>query len=242
MVRAWFDGLDLAPTTKRKRLGFVHQILRAHGNESRYKPPKSERHTRRPLTPQEVAKLRAEILSLPNEKRIGVLLCLECGLRRSEACGLRHEDREGDGIRIRRTVVRVTGEVRVRQKGKTASSHAWIPLPPSLVGEIGRGSGYVLGGKTPMYPDVLTNAVRRVCEVAGLRVPHAGPHALRRTYGMTLLEAGVDVVTAAELMRHDPKMLLDEYARSREDLKADAVQRAFGTKTAPKTAPGELPA
>jgi integrase len=59
-------------------------------------------------------------------------------------------------------------------------------------------------------------------------VPHMGPHALRRTYGMQLLEAGVDVVTAADLMRHDAKMLLEEYARSRPDLKIAAIARTFG--------------
>lgn len=60
-----------------------------------------------------------------------------------------------------------------------------------------------------------------------------GPHALRRTYGMTLLEAGVDVVTAADLMRHDPAMLLQEYARTRTDLKREAVRRTFGPTVGP---------
>jgi site-specific recombinase XerD len=59
-------------------------------------------------------------------------------------------------------------------------------------------------------------------------IKYAGLHIFRRTYGMVLLEKGVDVTTAAELMRHDPVMLLKEYTRSREDLKRDAIKKAFG--------------
>jgi integrase len=229
-IRSWFDHSDLSDTSKRKRLGFIHQMLRTAGNHARYKPTALQRHRRRPLTPEEAAKLMAKVAEIDDPKlRLGVLLCLELGLRRAEACGLRHEDREGDGIRIRQTVVRVTGEIRVKRKAKSSASHSWIPLPPSLLDAIGSGKGFVLGTKDkPLYPDVLTNAIKRVTAAAGIHgIPFMGPHALRRTYGMTLLEAGVDIVTAAELMRHDPMMLAKEYAQTRQDLKRDAVKRAF---------------
>ena len=83
--------------------------------------------------------------------------------------------------------------------------------------------------RKPMYPDTLRAAVKRLMAKAGIIVPYGGPHTLRRSYGMALLEAGVDIVTAAELMRHDPATLLAEYARSRRDLKTSAIERTFGT-------------
>ena len=229
-LRRWASRQRLSPHSLRKRLGFLHQLLRIHGSSVRYKLPALQRHDRRPLSPVEAAKVVAECLrSTDRLERLGTLLCVQCGLRRSEAVGLRHEDREGDGIRIRRAVVRVTGEIRVRARTKTAKSSGWVPLPPLLLSEIGNGTGYVLGdGKRPIVPDALTNAVKRVAGRVGVSVPHLGPHALRRTYGMALLEAGVDVVTAADLMRHDPRMLLEEYARTRTDLKVDAIRRVFG--------------
>jgi len=52
-----------------------------------------------------------------------------------------------------------------------------------------------------------------------------GLHKLRGTYGMTLLESGVDIRTAADLMRHDPAMLVRQYAMSRRDLKEAALDR-----------------
>lgn len=231
-IRAWAERQTLSPTNLRKRIGFIHQMLRTAGNHNRYQPPRKERHTRRPLSPEEVAKLMEVARNHTHSDALtAVLLCIECGLRRSEAVGLRHEDRSGDGILIRRSVTKVVGSVRVRGKTKTAKSHGWIPLPPSLLGVIGTGTGYVLGdGKRPMYPDVFTKLIRRIFEKAEITaVPHFGPHALRRTYGMTLLEAGVDIVTAADLMRHDPNMLMSEYARTRNDLKQEAVNKAFGT-------------
>jgi integrase len=88
-------------------------------------------------------------------------------------------------------------------------------------------------GKDPIKPDILTDAIKQMAKDAGVSVPYIGPHAFRRTYGMTLLEAGVDIVTAAELMRHDPMVLAKEYAQTRKDLKTDAVKRAFGGDDAP---------
>jgi integrase len=165
------------------------------------------------------------------DERIATLICLEMGLRISEVCGLRHEDRDGAGVWIKRTVTRAEGVINVRNKTKTARSNRWVPIPPSLVNEIGKDkTGYVVtGSKIPGYPDNISRAINRVIERAGVKgIPHLGPHTLRRTYGMKMLEAGVDVVTASELMGHDPRMLLDEYTRSREDLKIEAVKRAFG--------------
>lgn len=209
-LRLWCARQRLAPKTLATRLAFIVQILRAGGNPARYAPPRKDRHARRPLTAEETALLLAHLPCLPVRDRVAVLLCLECGLRRSEACGLRHEDREAGGIRIRRAVLRVKGELRVRAHGKTAASSAWIPLPASLLEDVGHGKGYVLGSdKWPLYPDTLERIVKRALRGAGVTgVPYAGPHALRRTYGMRLLEAGVDVVTAAELMRHDAATLL----------------------------------
>jgi len=230
-LRQWFARQSLAPTTARKRLGFICQILRLAGNEHSYTPPAADRHARRPLSAAERLAVKTEaVQSTDHVERVGVLLCLEMGLRVSEACGLKHEDFQNGGVWIKRSVTRTAGALNVREKTKTARSARWVPVPPSLEKDVGPPrSGYVLtGSDRPGYPDVLQNAAKRVFARAGIKgIPHLGPHTLRRTYGMTLLEAGTDVVTSAELMGHDPKMLLDEYTRSRIDLKRKAVENAF---------------
>lgn len=237
-LRAWWGrqrhkGKDLAHTTKAKRLGWLHQLLAQAGNPVKFKPPKQERNLRRPLSPREREALAEKILNSPAKTRVAVLLTWQVGLRRSEACGIRHEDRDGDGIRINRVVLATVGQLHVRHKAKTAKSHGWVPLPPSLLKEIGNGTGFVIGeGDRPMHPTSLTRMLKDFAKGTILEhVPNMGPHALRRTYGMTLLEMGVDVVTAADLMRHDAQVLLKEYARTREDLKREAVEKAFGSPT-----------
>lgn len=228
-LRAWRDRQPHKHTTIRKRLAWIHQMLRAAGNDAHIDPPQLKHHERRPLSPREQDVLKKRIKDADPRIRLAVHLCWEMGLRRSEACGLRHEDRDGDGVWIRRVAVATAGTVHVRERAKTAKSHGWIPLPASLKRVIGKGKGFVLGGAEPMNPKTLSWHMRKLAEGTALaNVPHMGLHALRRTYGMMLLEEGVDLVTAAELMRHDASMLLGEYARSREDRSMRTSRRGLG--------------
>lgn len=199
----WRDSQTTQPITTKKRLAWIHQVLKAAGIPARCEAPKQDDHHRRPLTPRESARLAAALPAMSEQDRLTVLLCLEMGLRRSEACGLMHEDRDGDGVWIRRTVVVSKDSIQVKHTGKTAKSLSWVPLPPSLEPIIGKGRGFVLGGEEPLNPKTVSDRVRRILREAGVR-------------------------TAAELMRHDPGMLLKEYARSNEDLKREAVAKAFG--------------
>jgi integrase len=228
-LRQWYQRMPGAATTKRKRLAWVRSLLSLAGVEVRFAPKAPRQTVRRPLSPEEVHRLREALINATDRDRLCVLLALELGLRRGEACGLMHEDREDDGVRLRRSVVRASGALVVRARLKTAASAAWLPLPPSLLSLIGPPKkGFVLGdGRVPMAPSTFSDAVGRIFAAASLRVPYGGPHALRRTFGMTLIESGVDVVTAAELMRHDPTMLLREYTESRVDLKRAAMKKAF---------------
>lgn len=120
-------------------------------------------------------------------------------------------------------------KVHVRHVGKSHNAHRWVAIPDDLA-FIGTGKGFVIGGlPNPLNPKTLSDKISRLFAGSLLDgVPYGGGHALRRTYGQRLLESGVDPVTAAALMGHDPTQLLREYAASREDLKRDAVKKAFG--------------
>ena len=140
-------------------------------------------------------------------------------------------DREGEGVLLRRVVVLGKSKIHVKQIGKTSKSLGWIPLPAALLAEIGPPrTGYVVGGQDkPLNPRVIYEDLRRLLAGTPLAgVKHLAFHSLRRTFGRTLLESGADVVTAAKMMRHDPQMLLNEYAKTREDLMLEAMKKAFG--------------
>jgi len=229
-LHAWASRLKGAAATRRNRISFVRSVCRAAGIDAAIELPKRD-HRRRPLTPRE-RKTFAQILDTADpDTRLALLLEAYMGLRRSEAIGLRREDRDGDGMWIRRSVTYAQGTIHVREVGKSHNAYRWVAIPPELDAHLGAGKGFVLGdGKRPLHPKTVSDRIRRLLAGTDLRrVPYMGGHALRRTYGQTLLEAGVDPVTAASLMGHDPSMLMKEYSRSREDLKRAAVKRAFGS-------------
>lgn len=227
-LTAWISRQHYAAATLRNRISFIHSVLRAAGNPARAQLPKRD-HRRRPLSPRERKVLDGLLGTADPETRLALLLMSRMGLRREEALGLRHEDRDGKGVWIQRTVTVTKKNVHIREVTKSANGYRWVPLAPGLE-EVGKGKGFVLGrGSRPLHPKTLSDRVRRLFAGTELeKVPYAGGHALRRTYGQQLLEGGVDPVTAAALMGHDPAMLMKEYSRSREDLKISAVKKVFG--------------
>jgi integrase len=230
-VRAWLSRQSGAQTTLRRNLGRLKQILAAAGVRVEVRRPVDHGHSRRPLTPREREAVAKVIANADDPTRRAILIAYYTGMRRSEICALKHSDVDGDGVWVQRRIIQTKGRLDEQTATKTAKSRAWVPLPDVLKEFLGKGKGYVLtDGPEPLSPVALTHRIKRAMKGTALEgLPYAGLHIFRRTYGMILLEAGVDVVTAAELMRHDPSMLMKEYARSREDLKRDAIKKAFGS-------------
>jgi integrase len=236
-VRAWLRRQTQEPPTVRRNLGRLKQILKAAGIQCNVTKPADPGHGRRPLSPRERECLPKVLEQAPDEPtRRAIQVAIYTGLRRSEIIALRHEDRDGDGIWVRRRAIATKGRLDVQAATKSARSRRWVPIPPQL-DWIGNGKGFVLTDSLqPVSPHVLTKGFRKAIEgtvLAGL--PYLGFHALRRTYLMMLMEEGADVVTAAAIGGHDPVMLMQVYLKSREDLKVAAVERAFGAHSTQET-------
>ena len=228
-LNAWKKRQRMANETLRKRCMWLNQLLKEAKSTVRVEVPKKKEHLRRPMSPGERAEFLEIMSKLDDNLRIAAILCWYCGLRRSEACGLRMEDFDGEGFWVRRVALLVKAKIVIRFKGKSTRAHGWVPAPPALTKAIEGRKGFVITGtEDPMNPKVLSNTIAELIKGTKLvNVPHMGLHALRRTYGMMLLESGTDVVTAAKAMRHDPSMLLNEYSRSRPDLMKAAVLTTF---------------
>lgn len=237
-VETWLRRQKGASSTIRRNLGRLKQILKAAGVECKVSRPKDSGHARRPLSSSERGDVDKILSQCDEPTRRAALIALYTGLRRSEIIALKHEDRDGAGVWVRRRGIATKGRLDIEPTTKSAKSRRWVPLPPQLEDMIGPPStGFVLtDSKEPISPHALTKRFKRAKKGTSMEhMPFAGFHTLRRTYGMILLETGTDIVTASEMMGHDAAMLLKEYARSREDLKTEAAKRAFSVPTTQDT-------
>lgn len=65
------------------------------------------------------------------------------------------------------------------------------------------------------------------------------PYHLRHTFAMRLLEAGVDLKTAAELMRHSVEVFLKRYVKSDRARKIAAMQKLRASRETLPNSPSQ---
>lgn len=224
VIAAWLKSLPGTNRTRKNSLDNLKAVLGHFGTTTAQKPPKTRKGVRRPLSPQEDLILEPLAKKIGAKAHLAYVLARDCGLRRGEICGLAFEDIEDGGLNVRRSVVWTKAQIVV--KGVKTEEPRWVPMTDEVVRLIGSGKGFVLGsGSTPLNPKTLSSWFHRIKKDSGLSVPFLGLHSLRRTYGFGLLESGTDIKTAAEMMGHDPAMLLNVYSKSRRDLKKAAIKR-----------------
>ena len=148
------------------------------------------------------------------------------GLRRAEACGLRHEayDPANGGVRIVRQR-KASGEVSERTK---TGKERWVPLDPEAQAILARrrtkdARGEAARVEVPLSPRQL----ERDMDAQLALTPYAGidPHDLRHSTVHSLKKAQ-DVRTAADILGHSPAVLLGVYDRSDEEDRRRAFDRA----------------
>ncbi len=229
VVQAWINRQTGVTSTVQRAASFLMSTLKSLGvKDLDVAVPRDREQTIVVLSPAEQDGLLA--LPMPPEVRMAALLGLRLGLRRGEMCGLRHEDRDDDGVSIERSLAQVRGQLIIKPP-KSARGYRWLPLPPELEAQIGPPlTGYVLaddleGEDRPLSPLALQARWKKALKDTPFS--HITLHDLRGSYGMLLLERGADLRTVSELTGHDPAILARIYARSRRDLKREAIRRAF---------------
>ncbi len=117
----------------------------------------------------------------------------------------------------------------IRLVGKTGARE--VPIAPELVallrewgGDTPTPGAWVLGVRPVSVGGLRVRYLPRACEAAG--VEPFTPHGLRRAAVDALLRAGVDVGTAAALLGHSPKVMLEHYRKATIDDRRRAVTAA----------------
>jgi site-specific recombinase XerD len=181
-------------------------------------------HVRRPTVPPESPTLGFTHLQFealltaaresPNPSDFALVAMLGLlGLRIFEATGADITDLgEEHGHRV----------LRVCGKG---SKVVLVPLPPAVGRAVDQAIGDRIGGPillnsrgTRMDRHAATRRLRRLAEVAGVRIARPHPHMLRHTFVTTMLDAGVDLRDVQIPARHaDPRTTM-RYDRARNNL------------------------
>lgn len=238
-ISAWQASLNISPSSVNRYVQFLRKLLNRAENEGLIlrspcrgvKNLKVEEPIVIILTEEEEKDLFA--LSMTERTRLGIRLMLH-GLRRSETCGLRHEDFDGEGINIWRQHQDLKGK-RMTRALKTKASYNWVPVDNELRAILGaKKEGFVLAQRNgePMSPNELYRDFRDAIKGTKFmamrtqdgRIASLAPHDLRATFAMRLIEKGNDPRTVAEMTRHSVEMLIKVYNRSRRELKLKALQ------------------
>lgn len=230
-VQAWFDALEGSPAKRRNCLGTVRLALAAAGRPVAVRAARVQERPQPFATAQDYGDLLRNARNNPVDWRDELIvgLAFAAGLRGSEIAGLRHEDRDEDGVQIRRAVVTAAGGRWEKGVKEAKWQDAWVPLPEWLLARIGPPRvGYIVGWE-PEEPISRRLAYERLKRLAvGTRLaglPRMGLHTLRRGASMHMLESGADLRTVAEILRNSPEMVSRHYSLSRRDLKRAAIDR-----------------
>ena len=154
---------------------------------------------RRALTPSEAALyVRA---ALEDTQGLGPLLCLFCGLRRGEVCGLRWKDVDMSVhiLHIRNTRIRLDDGRIIDGPPKSAAGIRDIPIPNTVIPLLAARrqlAGYVC----PLTPSGLDQAHRRICARAGLEPLPL--HGLRHTMATNALRSGASMRAIQAILGH----------------------------------------
>jgi integrase len=185
----------------------------------------------RPLSRQQLG----DFLALVNPRhRVLFEVLASCGLRISEAIGLRWRDLHLDGssphIKVRRAIVKKRIE-----PPKTRHSKRQVPLSPALVvalrarrasAQWPEGDELVFPSMTgtPLDPDnVRTRVLKPVAQEVG--APWAGFHTFRHTYASLMLAGGSNVLQLSRALgHHSPAFTLTVYTHLLDDEHAPALE------------------
>lgn len=179
-------------------------------------PKREERPDPQVLPVEDEKRLLLWLAENPTLPNIGLLICLCCGLRIGEVCGLKCEDIDFNNriLHVRRTVHRIYYHDSPEKRSeltigipKTQGSKRDVPLPDLLAAVLSRQrhalyeNNYLLSKRPwPLDPQTFRYHFDRAAAKCGL--PHRKVHSLRHTFATRCAENNSDWKTLSALLGH----------------------------------------
>lgn len=194
------------------------------------------------LNRQEQKKLEHSLLSIVDESRLGIMICLYTGIRLGEICALKWKDisLESSTIYVTKTIQRLStkkGDKKtelILTKPKSICSIRTIPMP-SVLSDIIRKfqekvpcieNHYVLSNQEnkPIEPRTYEYRFKKYLEQAG--ISYYKFHTLRHTFATNCVNAGVDIKSLSEILGHsNVSVTLQKYVHSSFEMKQQQIEK-----------------
>ncbi len=242
---------SLAPGTVRNILVLLKRVLR-YGEKRGYMSlgnidvvyPKVPDHPFRVMPEPQVQTLADRLMELESPLALGLLLCIFCGIRVGELCGMKwgDVDLETGVIHILRTVSRIINPSAGKDGGrktlvvvtspKTRSSLRDVPVPDFLSDKLtslrkGAGSYFLTGTPLHLEPRSVQRGFHRMLQSCNL--PPVNIHSLRHSFASRCAQLGMDPRTLSDILGHSSvKITMDLYVHSSAEQKRDSINRLYG--------------
>lgn len=224
------------------RLAITNRVLDYNPADAVVIPKSAPQEHRRALTEEE----QDWILNTPHRMQLGAMIMMYAGLRRGELLALTWSDidLEGRSITINKAVEYRNGVPNVKTSTKTDAGMRVVSIPEVLVSYLAeqpKASLLVFPSPTGrlmpdcswrrMWDDYLREINKKygrpsVADPDVITIPRFTAHWLRHTYATMLYMAGVDVLTAKELLGHsDIKTTLGIYTHLDAKFKTRSVDK-----------------
>ena len=201
--------------------------------------PKLENKKLKILTKREKNKIEKHCLKEKSLRSIGILICLNTGIRIGELCALKWKNIDfGERtIYISHTLQRVYSQKNKKSKviidkPKTDSSIRTIPMSNKLY-EILKvmkkeydPESFLLTGKEYKYiePRTFQNSYKEILQM--LKIKPYKFHILRHTFATECVEVGMDIKSLSEILGHsDINITLNRYVHSSYKMKKKYLEK-----------------
>lgn len=236
----------LAPKTVRDIITKLKEIINFYEEEHNTKLnikkmslPKMNKKEIQILSNKEKQKLEKYCIEQNSLKSLGILICLNTGLRIGEVCALRWEniDFESKKIHIEKTIERIYSKeenktIVIIDTPKSITSVRTIPINSKLYNILKQIRGkskktdFVLAGSSEHYVEPRNYQYHFKEILKRSKVKKYKFHTLRHTFATNCIEAGMDIKSLSEILGHaDVSITLNIYVHSSDKTKRKYLEK-----------------
>lgn len=236
----------LSPKTVRDIVTKLKEIINFYEEEHNTKLnikkmslPKMNKKEIQILSNKERQKLEKYCIEQNSLKSLGILICLNTGLRIGEVCALRWEniDFESKKIHIEKTIERIYSKeenktIVIIDTPKSITSVRTIPINSKLYNILKQIRGkrkktdFVLTGSSEHYVEPRNYQYYFKEILKRSKVKKYKFHTLRHTFATNCIEAGMDIKSLSEILGHaDVSITLNIYVHSSDKAKRKYLEK-----------------